>query len=182
MFRDFARVGIVVAMLAPALPHSAFAHGATRQKITESVEIAAPAAKVWAAISNFHDMSWLPIVEKTSGEGDNTPDVAKRELTLKGGATVEESLYKYNADDMTYSYRIEKVDVKVLPVTNYSSTISVTADGPDKSKVEWRGAFYRGWPNNDPPPELNDDAAINAVSALYKSGLNNLKAKLEATH
>jgi carbon monoxide dehydrogenase subunit G len=181
MIRQFAQIGIAVATLVSAAPQSAFAHGSTRQKITESIEIAAPPAKVWSVLASFHDMSWLPGVENTTGEGDNTPDVAKRLLTLKGGATVEESLYKYDAAEMTYSYRIEKVDVKVLPVTNYSSTITVVPEG-DKTKVEWRGAFYRGWPNNDPPPELNDDAAINAVSALYKSGLNNLKAQIEATH
>lgn len=181
MIRQFAQIGIAVATLVAAAPQLALAHGSTRQKITESVEIAAPPAKVWAAIGNFHDMSWLPIVEKTAGEGGNTPDVATRLLTLKGGATVEESLYKFDAAEMTYSYRIEKVDVKVLPVTNYSSTIAVLADG-DKTKVEWRGAFYRGWPNNDPPPELNDEAAVKAVSDLYKAGLDNLKAKIEATH
>jgi carbon monoxide dehydrogenase subunit G len=181
MIRQFAQIGIAVATLVSASPKLAFAHGATRQKITESIEIEAPPARVWAVLENFHNMSWLPGVESTTGEGANTPDVATRLLTLKGGATVEESLYKYDAAAMTYSYRIEKVDVKVLPVTNYSSTIAVLPDG-DRTKVEWRGAFYRGWPNNDPPPALNDDAAINAVSALYKSGLKNLKAKIEATH
>lgn len=82
---------------------------------------------------------------------------------------------------MSYSYRIDKVDVKVLPVNNYSSTITVLPAEGGKSTVEWRGAFYRGYPNNDPPPELNDDAAIKAVTALYRKGLDNLKKKFEAS-
>lgn len=45
--------------------------------------------------------------------------------------------------------------------------------------VEWRGAFYLGYPNNDPPPDLNDEAATKAVSAVYRGGLDALKAKLE---
>ena len=45
--------------------------------------------------------------------------------------------------------------------------------------MEWRGAFYRGYPNNDPPPELSDEAAIKAVSGLYRAGLDALKKKLE---
>ena len=69
--------------------------------------------------------------------------------------------------------------MKVLPVTNYSSQISVTAVDGGKSSVEWRGAFYRGDPLNDPPPALNDEAAIAAVSGLYKLGLAALKKKLE---
>ena len=149
-------------------------------EITESIEIDAPRAKVWATVSDFHDMSWLPGVVKTTGTGGNEPDVAKRQLVLDGGATIDESLYKYDAADMSYSYRIDNVDVKVLPVNNYSATIAVLAANGGKSKVEWRGAFYRGYPNNDPPPELNDDAALKAVSGIYRARLDSLKKKVEA--
>lgn len=158
---------------------AALAHGPTRQKVTETIEIDAPAEKVWGIIGNFQDMSWLPPVEKTEGTDGNTPEKATRKLTLKGGATVEESLEKYDAGGMNYAYRITTVDVKVLPVNNYSSRIAVTADG-SKSKVEWRGAFYRGYMNNDPPPELSDEAAIKAVSGLYQAGLAAVKQKAEA--
>ncbi len=143
--------------------------------------------KVWAAVGNFDDMSWLPIVTSTAAKGGNTvvdpDDDAKnptRRLTLKGGATVDEVLYKYQPDKMSYSYRISAVDVKVLPVTNYSSTLTVLPADGGKSTVEWRGAFYRGYPNNDPPPELNDEAAVKAVTELYRLGLTSLKTKLEA--
>jgi hypothetical protein len=171
---------IAVTLLALALLQAASAHGPSRQKITESIEINAPPAKVWAAIANFHDMSWLPGVTKTTGDGGNEPDVAKRQLMLDGGATIDESLYKYDNDGMTYSYRIDQVDVKVLPVTNYSATLLVLPAEGGKSKVEWRGAFYRGFPNNDPPPELNDDAAMKAVGKVYRTGLEALKKKVEA--
>lgn len=167
-------------ILALALPQAVWAHGPSRRKVSESIEINAPPDKVWKVIGDFHDMSWLPGVEKTTGEGGNTPDEAKREIVLKGGATVDEELYKYSAAEHTYSYRIDKVDVKVLPVNNYSSTISVLPADGGKSTVEWRGAFYRGYMNNDPPPELDDEAAMKAVSGLYRSGLENLKKEIEA--
>jgi Polyketide cyclase / dehydrase and lipid transport len=176
-FRATALLGAIA--LAATFAGTALAHGPTRQKVTETIEINAPAEKVWAVIGNFQDMSWLPLVEKTTGEGGNEPDKAHRTLFLKGGAVIpEESLEKYDAAAFTYSYRITKEDVKVLPVTNYSSRITVTADG-DKSKVEWRGAFYRGFPNNDPPPELSDEAAIKAVTGVYQAGLQAVKKKLE---
>jgi hypothetical protein len=173
-------LAIAIALLALALPQPGSAHGPSRQKVTESIEIDAPPAKVWAVIGNFHDMSWLPGVAKTTGEGGNEPDTATRQLTLDNGATIDESLYKYDADAMSYSYRIDKVDVKVLPVTNYSATLIVLPAEGGKSKVEWRGAFYRGYPNNDPPPELNDEAAMKAVSKIYRAGLEALKKKVEA--
>jgi hypothetical protein len=176
-----ARRGLVLAALSLAALASsaAIAHGPTRQKVTETIEINAPADKVWAVVGNFYDLSWLPIIAKTEGAGDLVPEKSTRHLTLKNGGEFDEILAKYNAKDFTVSYRIEKIDVKLLPVTNYSSTLTVKPEG-DKSVVEWRGAFYRGYPLNDPPPELNDDAAIKAVTDLYKMGLAALKAKVES--
>ncbi|EJN14286.1 Polyketide cyclase / dehydrase and lipid transport [Bradyrhizobium sp. YR681] len=172
--------GVAALAVAGMALTTAWAHGPTRQKVRESIEINAPPAKVWAAIGNFQDMSWLPPVTKTEGEKGNEIG-ATRKLTLTGGATVDEELYKFDADAMTYSYRITSVDVKVLPVTNYSSTLAVTPSADGKgSTLEWAGAFYRGFPNNDPPPELNDEAAKSAVSGLYKAGLEALKKKVES--
>ncbi|VFU07148.1 conserved exported hypothetical protein [Methylocella tundrae] len=169
------------ALIVSALPGGAWAHGPTRQKVTETVEVNAPPAKVWAVIGNFQDMSWLPVVKATTGEGGNTPGTAKRHIDLGGGASIDEELTKYDADKYSYSYYVPKIDVKVLPVNNYSSTIDVRpSDDGKTSTVEWHGAFYRGYPNNDPPPDLNDEAAIKAVSDLYKSGLAALKTKIDS--
>ncbi|MBO1022177.1 SRPBCC family protein [Methylobacterium sp. SD274] len=165
-----------VAALA-TVSYAAQAHGPTRQKVSQTIEINAPADKVWAVLGNFQDGSWIPVVEKTEGKGGNEVK-ATRVLTLKGGATVEEELAKYDAEKKTYMYRITKVDVKTLPVNDYSSTIEVEGDGA-KSKVTWRGAFYRGYMNNDPPPDLNDEASKAAVLGLYKAGLDNVKANAE---
>lgn len=173
-----AALAVVGAAMTAAFAPS-WAHGPTRQKVRESIEINVPQAKVWAAIGNFQDMSWLAPVTKTEGEKGNEVG-ATRKLTLQGGATVDEELYKYEPDMLSYSYRITAVDVKVLPVTNYSSTLTVSPASDGKSKVEWAGAFYRGFPNNDPPPELSDEAAVKAVSGLYKAGLEGLKKKLES--
>lgn len=153
------------------------AHGPTRQKTEQKVEINAAPEKVWAVIGNFQDMSWHPAIEKTEGSGGNEKG-AKRTLTLKGGGTIEEELNTFDAAKMMYGYRIANVDVKVLPVTNYSSKITVKGDG-GKSTVTWDGAFYRGYPNNDPPPELSDEAAKKAVDGVYTAGLEALKKKVE---
>ena len=160
------------------IPAVALAHGPTRQKVTETVEINAPADKVWATIGNFQDMSWHPAVAKLEGTGGNDAN-ATRTLTLTSGGTIEEKLLSHDPAKMVYKYEITKVDPKVLPVNNYSSNISVKGDGT-KSTVEWKGAFYRGFMNNDPPPELNDEASKKAVEGVYRAGLDALKKKLEA--
>ena len=58
-------LGLAALALFPTL---ASAHGPSRQKVTETVEINAPADKVWAVIGNFQDMSWHPAVAKLEGE------------------------------------------------------------------------------------------------------------------
>ena len=152
----------------------------------ESVTINAPPDKVWKVVGNFQDMSWVPPVKSTTGTGGNSIDpknddneVAHRTLTLTGGGEIHEGLYKYDAGEHSYSYRIDKVDPKVLPVNDYSSTIKVEAADGGKSTVTWKGAFYRGYMNNDPPPELDDEASVAAVTKVYKAGLENLKKKVE---
>lgn len=156
----------------------AMAHGPTRQKVTAKITINAPADKVWAIVSSFQDMSWHPAVAKTEGTGGNAAG-AKRTLTLQSGGKIEEELTKYSAEKRSLSYEIKAVDVKVLPVNNYSSTLSVSDEG-GKAVVEWRGAFYRGFMNNDPPPELSDEAAVKAVEGVYNTGLIAIKKKAEA--
>jgi hypothetical protein len=153
------------------------AHGPTRKKVALTEEIAAPPEKVWGLIANFQDMSWHPAIAKTEGNGGNEPG-ATRTLTLGNGGQIFEKLEKYDADKRSLFYRIEEVDVKVLPVTNYSSWLIVKPSDTG-SQVTWKGAFYRGYPNNDPPPELSDQAAVDAVTAVYQSGLANLKALAE---
>lgn len=156
------------------------AHGPSRQKVSESIVIAAPVDAVWDKIKNFHDASWMPMVASTAGQGGNEAG-ATRELTLKSGGIVKEELKKHDNAEKSFSYKIVKdgVDMKVLPVNDYSSKITLTAEGGG-TKMEWNGAFYRGYMNNCPcPPELTDEAGIAAVSTLYKESLAHLKALAE---
>ena len=175
------RMVLAAACLA-LVPSFAIGHGPTRQKVTLTTEVAAEPAEVWAAIGNFQDMSWHPAVHSSSGAGGNDID-ATRVLTLgeAGGPTIDEILYKFSDEKMSYSYRITEVDVEVLPVTNYSSHLTVRPSGAG-SEIEWRGAFYRGYPNNDPPPELNDEAAIAAVTSVYQAGLDALTERFGASN
>ncbi len=171
----------MAAMAIAMLPALAQAHGPTRQKVTLTTEVAADPAEVWAGIGNFQDMSWHPAVHSSTGDGGNTID-ATRVLTLGAadGPTISEILYKYSDEKMSYSYRITDVLVEVLPVTNYSSHLTVKPRDGGGSIIEWRGAFYRGYPNNDPPDNLNDAAAIAAVTGVYQAGLDALVTRFGA--
>jgi len=168
---------LAVAVLGSAAELPAAAHGPTRQKVIETIKIAAPASVVWAKIKNFDALKdWHPAVEASPADKGNVVG-SERKVALKGGGALVETLERYDDAQMRYSYRAK--DGGALPVTNYTSTISVSGEG-NVTTVEWRGAFYRGYPNNDPPPDRNDEAAVKAVTEVYQSGLANLKKLVEA--
>lgn len=184
------KVTILASVVMFAFTAAANAHGPVRQKTKEEVKINAPAAKVWGIIKNYDDMSWLPAVASTSAKGGNE-EGATRVLTLKDGGTITEELKKYDAEKMTYSYKITDMSTKstithngaeekvpVLPVGNYAADIQVAADG-DHSVVTWKAGYYRAYMNNNPPEEMNEDAANNGVAAVFGAGLNNLKKLAE---
>ena len=169
---------------------AAIAHGPVRQKAEEQITINAPAEKVWSIIKNYGDMSWHPDIFNTTAEGGNKKG-ATRVLTLKDGGTIKEELKKYDDEKMTYAYKIIEMStaktithagaeekVPALPVDNYSASIEVEAKG-DQSVVNWTAGYYRAYTNNNPPAEMNEEAANAAVNAVLKTGLINLKALAE---
>jgi carbon monoxide dehydrogenase subunit G len=159
-----------------AVPQTSAAHGPTRQKVVEKISINAPPAAVWAKIRNFDALKdWHPAAAESPATEGNTPG-SVRAIKLKGGGELTETLESHDDAKMKYSYRAK--DGGALPVTNYTSTITVSGEG-NSTTVEWRGAFYRGYPNNDPPPDKNDEAAVKAVTGVYQGGLAHLKKLAE---
>jgi hypothetical protein len=163
-----------------ALTVTAEAHGPSRLKTDKSVVLNATPDEVWEAIGKFDDMSWHPAVDRTEmtpeGAAADVPDESTRILHLKaesGDPTITEQLMAIDPEKRQYKYMITDVAVEVLPVTNYSSTLQVK-DKDGKAEVVWKGGFYRGYPNNDPPAELNDDAAMAAVDGIYQAGMDAL--------
>lgn len=175
MVRRFAFLAALLALV--PLPVSA--HGPSRQKVIETIEINAPADKVWAVVSNYKDMTWHPDIAKSEAMDGYEPEKTKRTLTFKTGGVVTDKVMAYTPETKYFSFMTDEVDLKTMPVSGYSSYFTLTDMG-GKTKVEWKGAFYRGYVNNDPPPELSDAAAIAAVTAYQKRGLEALKAKIEA--
>lgn len=157
------------------------AHGASPLKVVETAIVDAPPEKVWAVVSDFAHADWLPGVARVEATGDDVPDKARRRLIMADGRVIEELLTKRDPERMMLGFHREGDDVKTLPATNYTALITLRPAEGGGTQVEWKARFYRGYPNNDPPPELNDDVAIAAVTALHRANLTALKAKAEAT-
>lgn len=169
----------VILGIGSVMGSTAFAHGPTPQKAEETIIIAAPPDAVWAVLKDFAGVAgWNTALKASKGEGGNTAG-ATRSITLKNDGQLEEGLDEVNEAEKYVGYRLSKENVEVFPVSFYSATISVKADG-DGSLVTWSGRFYRGDTSNFPPDNLNDEAALNAMTEFFKQGLAGLKAKLEA--
>jgi len=166
--------------LAASLPLAAHAHGPSRQKLELSVDVNATPAATWAVISEFCAIAqWHPSVASCEQQGGNAVG-ATRTLTLKGtGAVVKNELLKYDAEGMSYKYKITENDVNNFPVTTYAASLEVSPGDAGGSKVSMKAGFYRGYTKNDPPPELNDAAAVKAVTSLYEAGLARIKELAE---
>lgn len=184
------KITLIVSALLFMFAAAVQAHGPVRGKLTATIEIDAPADQVWAVIKNYHDMSWLPAVASTKGEGDNKKG-AIRVLALKNGGTITEKLKSYKEDKMSYKYKITDMStaktiqhsgkeekVPVLPVDNYQATITVKPKG-NGSVVTWVATYYRAYMNNNPPAEMNEEAADEAVSKVFTEGLVNLRKKFQ---
>jgi hypothetical protein len=141
--------------------------------VRESVDTTAAPDKVWSVIGDFAGIAnWLPgAVSSPATSGNDKGSVRTITLKAPGGPTVVEKLLRYDATKYSYTYAIEQVDPKVLPVVNYKSTISVKA-GKSGTKISWSGHF-------DPAPGTDLAADEKAVSGLYQSGLGNIKTLAE---
>jgi len=170
--RAMSALALCIGATAPAL-----AHGPTPQKAEEKITIAAPPAKVWAALREFGDVSWHPSIKKADATGGNAAGTASRTITLETGDLVE-GLDEYSDKDMSYGYRLSTENLAAMPVSFYSATIAVTPSG-GASEVTWVGRFYRGDTSNFPPDNLNDEAAVKAMTGFMQEGLKGLKAKVE---
>lgn len=173
------RVALFI-LAAFALAGTAYAHGPTPQKVDGSIEIEAAPDAVWAVVKDFSNFaSWNPAVKASTGDNSNKPG-AVRTITLANGGTLEEGLDDYSEEEKYYAYRLSKEDVKVFPVSFYSAKITVEAKGSG-SLVTWSGRLYRGDTGNFPPDELNDEAAVKAMTDFINEGLAGLKARVKAT-
>ena len=138
---------------------------ASAASISRSIEVSGGPAAVWSAIGGFCAIKdWLPPVGICIEDGKTPPT---RTLVTKDGkaAFVETQTAR---DDREYTYTYMFVS-SPLPVTNYSSTIKVTAKGEGVSVITWTGTYT--------PDAGKEKDASEALNGVYEAGLASIKAK-----
>lgn len=166
-------LGLLIALAAPAQ-----AHGPTPQKAEAKAAVAAAPDAVWKIAGDFAGIgAWHPMVKAVRAKGGNTAG-AERVLVLEKGE-ITDGLDDVDTAQRSLSWRLNTENVEALPVSFYTITLSVNDAGAGKSEVVMAGRFYRGDTSNFPPDELNDEAAVAAMTAFFEAGVNGLKAKAE---
>jgi hypothetical protein len=114
---------------------------------------------LWKKVGDFCGIAtWHPAIEKCVLSADGK----QRTLSVKGGGTVVEALEKWDDANRSYTYTILSGP---LPVANYHSTISVSAD-PRGSALKWMGKYdAKGAPDAD---------AKKTMDGVYEAGAKSL--------
>ena len=134
--------------------------------ISRSVDVKASASAVWSVIGAFCAIKdWLPPVGKCIEDGKSPP--TRVLVTKDGKAAFVETQTARNDKEHSYSYAFVS---SPLPVTNYKSTIKVTAKGDGSSTVTWSGSYT--------PDDGKEKAASDALIGVYEAGLAEIKARL----
>jgi hypothetical protein len=142
-----------ISVAAAALLMSAGAAFALDSSLTMTSSMSPDA--LWKKIGDFCGIAdWHPAVEKCVLSADGK----QRTLSLKGGGAIVETLDNLDPANHAYTYTIVS---SPLPVANYHSTISVSAD-PKGSSLKWVGKYdAKG---------ASDADAKKVIDGIYEAG------------
>jgi len=129
-----------------------------------SIEVAAPAEKVWQLIGGFNSLpDWVPFISKS----ETTEGGRVRHLATSKGEIIVERLEKFDNAARSYSYSIVQAP---FPITGYLSTISVQEKAAGNwCHVDWSGTFT--------PKGISDSKASELFQGVYEGGLKSLAAR-----
>jgi uncharacterized membrane protein len=131
-----------------------------------SIVVDAPVDEVWAAMRNFHDMSWSEqVVESVEAVGEKEGDQIGAKRILNGA--FHETLLALNEAERTIRYSIDDGPAALAPdkLTGYIGTVklfSVTDD--DRTYVEWTSTW-----------ESSSGGVAEFCNPIYRALLADLK-------
>jgi mxaD protein len=141
----------------------------------ESIEIRAPAGKVWDAVKDFDGLHrWHPMfsADTIKSGGDNAVGTI-RTMTVKDGPSFDEELLSFDALERKFSYRL--IDPVPLPVSDYVGTFQVIESRRGYAAILWNSAY-----RNNSGGKMKDEEVIAFINGAFRVGLENVKSLLEA--
>ena len=154
------------------------AHGPSRQKVNEKIEINTNPEKVWEIVKNFMKYDWNSSIKKVIAKNNEVG--AERKLEFEEGKFIKQKLEKIDDTKRLISWRIVETSNEIMPVNSYAAKIFVKNGENGKTIVNYKAGFYRGFMGNDPPEPLNDENSKKKVSTFIKNSLKGLKSIAES--
>ncbi len=166
-----------------------FVQAAPELVIDEKVIVSHDSEDIWKRLRNFNNMhAWHPDVLNTTASNNNTPG-SQRELDLGNDMSISEILLRHDDTHKILMYRLEKIttasmirhnnlDLRVpaLPVGHYISEMGVRPHASGGSEIYWYARLSRVYTGKGKAPvELDDTAAINALTHFFQRGLEALE-------
>lgn len=140
-------------------------------KTHQTIDINAPAKKVWAAMRNFHDMQWAKnVITECKPLGDISGDKVGSKRLLNG--VFSETLLSLNDDARSFTYSIDNGPPPVShdDVSNYIGKVDVEGTGDGQSTVVTWSSSWDG-----------KDDATEFCHTIYVALLDDLKKSMEQT-
>ncbi|PCI58315.1 MAG: MxaD protein [Gammaproteobacteria bacterium] len=137
--------------------------------VERTLVIHAAANEVWAFTGGWTGIDNLAPTVITSILSNGNEIGSFRKVNLKGGGIVEETMV--DKSETSYSYIITK---SPLPLSNYTSTISVKDLGNGSSEFSWKSNFRADG--------VSDAEAIKVIAGLYEGSLEVLKKRYSYTN
>lgn len=107
-------------------------------KATVIREVPLPAAKLWAVIADFGNMSWAPGIDRTEIIGSGIGMI--RRLHMAGlPEPIDEQLTAIDAATMTMHYAIPRG--LPMPLDDYHAWARLEKISDDATRVHWEGNF-----------------------------------------
>ena len=127
--------------------------------------INAPVEKVWAAIKNFHDLSWAPnVVSSCESVGDTQGTEVGAKRILNGAFHETLRAVESAAYQMTYSIDDGPSPVSPKEVSNYIGIIKLTpVTMQDSTLIEWSSSW-----------DSNEEEAASFCHNIYVAILGDL--------
>ena len=130
-------------------------------------EIGASVDEVWKLVSDFGGLieALMGVPAELEGEG-----IGQTRTLPTGAEPMVERLELCDDATKTLQYSIVSGP---FPVTDYLSTMKLTAIGDDRTKIEWSSTF-------EPAEGTSQEDAEKMVAGVYKGGIAGLVARFGA--
>jgi len=134
--------------------------------VSVSINIACPAEQVWLLLGGFDLLPrWVDsIASSRLDDGGRL-----RYLEMADGVVIIERLLEFSESERHYSYALLEGP---LPVSDYLGRVSVRDDGEGRSLATWSSRFRS--------EKANEVEIATDLESFYRTGLERLKAMLEA--